>query len=93
MSTAADLARGWMLKGDSDRLDAQRGLASAGPYDTTCFHTQQAAEKHLKRSWPGTDNPIPEHTSSSCCTTSVFRWRPACPWTVRNRDCAEFQEQ
>jgi len=41
-------ARGWMRKGDSDRLDAQRTVRSDGPYDTACFHCQQAVEKYLK---------------------------------------------
>lgn len=48
MPTQADLARGWMLKGDSDRLTAERALQSSGPYDTACFHAQQAVEKYLK---------------------------------------------
>lgn len=41
-------ARGWFLKGDSDLKTAQRMLASEGPYDTACFHAQQAVEKYLK---------------------------------------------
>jgi HEPN domain-containing protein len=48
MATQADLARGWMRKGDSDRLNAQRTANSPGPYDTACFHCQQAVEKYLK---------------------------------------------
>lgn len=42
------LADGWVRKGDSDLADARRTLASEGPYDTACFHAQQAAEKYLK---------------------------------------------
>jgi HEPN domain-containing protein len=42
------LARGWPLKGDSDLADAKRTVASDGPYDTACFHAQQAVEKFLK---------------------------------------------
>ena len=30
MATQADLARGWMRKGDSDRLNAQRTVNSPG---------------------------------------------------------------
>lgn len=44
----ADLARGWLLKAESDIADVRRTLASDGPYDTACFHCQQAAEKSLK---------------------------------------------
>lgn len=59
MPDQADLARGWMLKGDSDRLDTQRALASPGPYYTACFHTQQAAEKYLKALLALAAQPIP----------------------------------
>ncbi|MGH7857774.1 MAG: HEPN domain-containing protein [Candidatus Binatia bacterium] len=49
------LARGWIRKGDSDLADARRTVASEGPYDTACFHVQQAAEKYLKAlpAWHG----------------------------------------
>lgn len=36
------------MKGDSDLADAKRTVCSDGPYDTACFHAQQAAEKYLK---------------------------------------------
>ena len=48
MSNPADLARGWFLKGDSDPSTARLIAASVGPYDTACFHAQQAGEKYLK---------------------------------------------
>jgi len=48
MSDPADLARGWFRKGDSDLSTARLVAAGAGPYDTACFHAQQAAEKYLK---------------------------------------------
>ena len=48
MSDRADLARGWFRKGDSDLATARLVAAGAGPYDTACFHAQQAAEKYLK---------------------------------------------
>lgn len=41
-------ARGWFRKAESDLADARRTVASEGPYDTACFHAQQAAEKYLK---------------------------------------------
>jgi HEPN domain-containing protein len=37
-----------MQKGESDRLTADRIVQSPGPYDTACFHAQQAVEKYLK---------------------------------------------
>ena len=42
------LAQGWFRKADSDLADARRSVDSEGPYDTACFHTQQAVEKYLK---------------------------------------------
>jgi len=48
MKRKADLAKGWLLKGDSDLATAKRTAGSDGPYDTACFHAQQAAEKYLK---------------------------------------------
>ena len=48
MRDQADLARGWLAKGDSDRTTADRLLQGGGPYDTACFHAQQASEKYLK---------------------------------------------
>jgi HEPN domain-containing protein len=41
-------ARGWFLKAESDLVTAERMTESDGPYDTACFHAQQAAEKYLK---------------------------------------------
>ena len=42
------LTRGWFRKTDSDLADARRTTAGEGPYDTACFHAQQAVEKYLK---------------------------------------------
>ena len=41
-------AQGWFRKAESDLSNARRTTASEGPYDTACFHAQQAAEKYLK---------------------------------------------
>ena len=43
-----ELARGWFLKAESDLITARHMVESDGPYDTACFHAQQAAEKYLK---------------------------------------------
>ncbi len=48
MNGPADLARGWVLKADSDLGTARQLVAGPGPYDTACFHAQQAIEKCLK---------------------------------------------
>jgi HEPN domain-containing protein len=59
MNDRRALARGWFRKGDSDLADARRTVASEGPYDTACFHAQQAAEKYLKGYLVWQDQPIP----------------------------------
>jgi HEPN domain-containing protein len=59
MSNATDLARGWLAKGDSDLFSARLVVASSGPYDTACFHAQQAAEKYLKGLLAFTGQPFP----------------------------------
>ncbi len=43
-----ELARGWFLKAESDLNTAKRMEETEGPYDTACFHAQQAVEKYLK---------------------------------------------
>lgn len=48
MKDRATLVQGLIRKGDSDLADARRTLMSEGPYDTACFHAQQACEKYLK---------------------------------------------
>lgn len=59
MATLADLARGWMQKGDSDRRTAELAVGAAGPFDTACFHAQQAVEKYLKAVLAVAGQPIP----------------------------------
>lgn len=48
MKDKVDLARGWFSKADSDLAAARLTLAASGPYDTACFHAQQAVEKLMK---------------------------------------------
>ena len=39
----------WLAKADSDLLNVANNLSAADvPWDTVCFHAQQAAEKSLK---------------------------------------------
>jgi HEPN domain-containing protein len=49
MNAEKDLARQWLAKARNDLLNADNNLKSEViPYDTVCFHCQQAAEKLLK---------------------------------------------
>jgi len=48
MSTELDLARGWLIKAASDLAAGRLVVEGDGPYDTACFHAQQAIEKSLK---------------------------------------------
>ena len=59
MKGPADLAKGWFAKAESDLAGARALLAGPGPYDTACFHCQQAAEKYIKGflAWRG--HPFP----------------------------------
>ena len=44
-----EIARQWVAKAQNDLLNADNNLnAQQTPYDTVCFHCQQAAEKFLK---------------------------------------------
>jgi HEPN domain-containing protein len=44
-----EIARQWVAKARNDLLNADNNLkASEIPFDTVCFHCQQAAEKLLK---------------------------------------------
>lgn len=44
-----EIARQWLAKANSDLLNADNNLEADNiPFDTVCFHCQQAAEKMLK---------------------------------------------
>ncbi|MBM3270740.1 MAG: HEPN domain-containing protein [Candidatus Sericytochromatia bacterium] len=59
MKNSEDLARGWLRKAQSDLQTAVLLGNSEGPYDTACFHAQQAAEKALKALLSLAGSPIP----------------------------------
>jgi HEPN domain-containing protein len=59
MKDRAALVVGLIRKGDSDLADARRTLMSEGPYDTACFHAQQACEKYLKAYLAWHEHAIP----------------------------------
>jgi HEPN domain-containing protein len=48
MNNEVDLARGWLIKAASDISTGRLVVDGDGPYDTACFHAQQAVEKALK---------------------------------------------
>lgn len=49
MNADMDLAKQWLAKAKNDLLNADNNFRSEIiPYDTVCFHCQQAAEKILK---------------------------------------------
>jgi HEPN domain-containing protein len=59
MRNKVDHARGWFRKGESDLATVRSILAAYGPYDTACFHAQQAIEKYLKGVLAFAEQPIP----------------------------------
>jgi HEPN domain-containing protein len=48
MNDHSDLARGLIAKAESDLRSARLLVRGTGPFDTACFHAQQAVEKYLK---------------------------------------------
>lgn len=59
MKSKYDLTKGWLRKGESDLIAGKRIAESEGPYDTACFHAQQAVEKFLKGFLAFHERPIP----------------------------------
>ena len=59
MKDKHDLVRGWIAKAKSDVFVVRQILDTSGPYDTACFHAQQAIEKYLKSILLFYDAPIP----------------------------------
>lgn len=59
MNGNSDVAWGWIRKGDNDLRTARQSLALEGPYDTACFHCQQAVEKYLKAVLALHGRPVP----------------------------------
>jgi len=60
MKNKDDLVQGWLAKSNSDLAAANLLLESDGPYDTVCFHAQQAVEKVLKGLLAFYELPIPK---------------------------------
>ena len=54
------LVRQWISRAENDLLNVRNNLAAQEiPWDTICFHSQQAAEKYLKAVLVFYDQPIP----------------------------------
>lgn len=60
MHEEIELSKQWLAKADNDLLNADNNLKSAKiPFDTVCFHCQQAAEKMLKAYLVANRQPYP----------------------------------
>ena len=58
MSEEIEISKMWLAKAMNDLLTADNNLNSeVVPYDTVCFHCQQAAEKLLKAYLVGNQKP------------------------------------
>lgn len=60
MSEEIEIAKQWLAKAANDLLNADNNLkADEVPFDTVCFHCQQAAEKYLKAYLVGNKQSYP----------------------------------
>jgi len=60
MNEELKIGRQWLAKAKNDLLNADNNLASeAIPFDTVCFHCQQAVEKLLKAFLVAKGEPYP----------------------------------
>ena len=60
MSERIETARQWLAKARNDLLNMDNNLrAEVIPYDTVCFHCQQAAGKFLKAFLAGKKKVLP----------------------------------
>lgn len=54
------LVRQWISRAENDLLNVRNNLAAQEvPWDTICFHSQQAAEKYLKAVLVFHTQPVP----------------------------------
>jgi HEPN domain-containing protein len=61
LEATLDEVRGWIRKAESDLRNVELVLpADDCPYDTVCFHAQQAAEKYLKALLTFVGAPFPK---------------------------------
>lgn len=84
MNAEHELARQWIAKANNDLLNADNNLnAKDVPYDTVCFHCQQAAEKFLKAYLVSQEQP---HPFTHDLLLLLERILPFCPDAERLRD-------
>jgi HEPN domain-containing protein len=76
MNANLDPAKEWVLRARNDLLNADNNLASAKvPFDTVCFHCQQAAEKLLKAFLVAQAQPAPRTHDLLLLLEGVVRLR------------------
>ena len=74
MSEQLEIARQWLAKAGSDLLNADNNLNSDEvPYDTVCFHCQQAGEKLLKAYLIGIGQEFPYSHDLFRISTPIMR--------------------
>jgi hypothetical protein len=73
MSDKFDLVRGWLVKAHSDLTTGNLVAGGDGPYDTACFHAQQAIEKAFKALLPCMSNPFPAPMTWRNCNIFACR--------------------
>ncbi len=76
------------MKAESDLLTARRVLEGNGPYDTACFHAQQAAEKYINGLLAFREKPIPRTHNLEELERLCAALVPA--WPVEVMDLAEL---
>jgi HEPN domain-containing protein len=71
------LARQWLAKARSDLLNADNNLrAEEIPFDTVCFHCQQAAEKMLKAWLVAHGQAFPPTHDLLLLLEKILPWQP-----------------
>lgn len=102
MHDSLDHVRGWLRKADSDLKTAWLIVSADGPYDTACYHAQQAVEKYLKALLAlAADAPIPRtHNLEDLyqqCRQVLPSWEPPegdvvelTPFAIESRYDFEF---
>ncbi len=71
------LVRQWISRAENDLLNVRNNLAAQEiPWDTICFHSQQAAEKYLKAVLVFYAQPVPRTHDLEHLLSMVVQWIP-----------------
>ena len=71
------LVRQWIRRAENDLLNVRNNLAAQEiPWDTICFHSQQAAEKYLKAVLVFYAQPVPRTHDLEHLLGMVVQWFP-----------------